>query len=381
MLLILAGLMVKSFWLLRNVKPGLDPQGVLTLRLDLPEARYATQEARAGFLVQLLEKVRALPGVRSAATTSQLPVSGSGNNNGHLIEDFPIAPGALPPILASRAVSPGYFETMGIPVLEGRVFDRLDPAAEGTEVVVSEALARRFWPGQSPLGKRLAPGIDEQPPWYTIIGVVGSVRDQGLEQPLIEAVYYPSQKRGDGGAAPSTFWLVVRGSGEPRRLVAPVRTAIWSLDPNLPLAEVRSMEEVVSRSMARTTFTMLLLVIAAAVALLLGAVGIYGVISYVVSQRTREIGVRMALGAGRPEISRLVLRQGMSLALTGIAVGLLGAFLTSRLIVALLFEVSPTDPPVFTTVPALLALIALVACWVPAERAASVPPLEAIRAE
>ena len=174
---------------------------------------------------------------------------------------------------------------------------------------------------------------------------------------------------------------MVRGSGEPRRLVAPVRTAIWSLDPNLPLAEVRSMEEVVSRSMARTTFTMLLLVIAAAVALLLGAVGIYGVISYVVSQRTREIGVRMALGAGRPDISRLVLRQGMSLALTGIAVGLLGAFLTSRLIVALLFEVSPTDPPVFATVPVLLALIALVACWVPAERAASVPPLEAIRAE
>jgi predicted permease len=380
-LLICAGLMVKSFWKLRQVSPGLDPHGVLTVRLDLPEAQYPSIESRSRFVVQLLEKIRALPGVQAASTIGQLPLGGGGNNNGHLIEDFPIEPGGLPFILASRPVSPGYFETIRIPVLEGKVFDRLDPDQEGAEVVVSEALARRFWPGKSPLGKRLAPGAGDSPYWYTIIGVVGNVRDESLERPPVEAVYYPLQKRAEGGTSPDSFFLMVRGSGEPRQLVQPVRDAIWSIDRNLPLSAVRSMEEVVSRSMVRTTFTMLLLVIAGAVALLLGAVGIYGVISYVVSQRTREIGVRMALGAGRRDISRLVLRQGFVLAAIGIGLGVVLAFWVTRFMVALLFEVRPTDPPIFASVPALLAAIALLACYVPARRAAAVPPLEAIRSE
>ena len=383
-LLVGAGLMVKSFWKLRQVSPGIDPRGVLTVRLDLPDARYTSEESRSRFTVQLLEKIRVLPGVESAGTIGQLPLGGGGNNNGHVIEDFPIEPGALPLILATRPVSPGYFETMRIPVLEGRDFDRLDPAQEGTEVLVSEALARRFWPGKSPLGKRLTQGATDEennPLWYTIVGVVGNVRDESLERPPVEAVYYPLQKRGESGTAPSSFFLMVRGAVEPRQLVKPVRDAIWSIDPNLPLSEVRSMEEVVSRSMVRTTFTMLLLVIAGAVALLLGAVGIYGVISYVVSQRTREIGVRMALGAGRRDISRLVLRQGFVLAVIGIGVGVVLAFWVTRFMVALLFEVSPTDPPIFASVPALLAVIALLACYVPARRAAAVQPLEAIRSE
>jgi predicted lysophospholipase L1 biosynthesis ABC-type transport system permease subunit len=227
----------------------------------------------------------------------------------------------------------------------------------------------------------LAPGAGDSPYWYTIVGVVGSVRDESLERPPVEAVYYPLQKRNEGGTSPASFYLLVRGSGEPHQLVKPVRDAIWSIDRNLPLSAVRSMEEVVSRSMVRTTFTMLLLVIAGAVALLLGAVGIYGVISYVVSQRTREIGVRMALGAGRRDISRLVLRQGFGLAAIGIGFGVVLAFWVTRFMVALLFEVTPTDPPIFASVPALLAIIALLACYVPARRAAAVPPLEAIRSE
>lgn len=383
-LLIGAGLMIKSFWRLRNVGSGIDPRNVLTVRLSLPEAKYKEPETTARFVVQLLEKVRAIPGVESVATTNLLPLSGGGSNNGHVIEDFPLAPGEVPPILSTRWVSPSYFETMRIPFLQGRGFDRLDPDAKVKEAVVSLALAERFWPGKSPLGKRLAQGVGENPEWATIIGVVASVRDNGLNEDPVAGVYYPMQPQvGFDGVTriPENFTMVVRGTGDPLRLVAPVRDAVWSLDPNLPLAQVRAMDEVVSRSMVRTTFTMMLLVIAGGVALLLGTVGIYGVISYVVSQRTREIGVRMALGAGRQNISRMVLKEGLGLALLGIVLGLAGAFALTRLMMALLFNVSPTDPLTFTAVPALLAAIALFASWVPAQRAASVTPLEAIRSE
>jgi putative ABC transport system permease protein len=379
-----AGLMVKSFWRLRSVDPGIDPSNVLTVRLSLPETVYQEPAKASRFVIQLLERVRALPGVQAAATTNVLPLAGGGNNNGHVIEDFPLAPGEVPPILATRSVSPDYFATMGISVLQGRGFDRLDPDARVKEAVVSRALAERFWPGQSPLGKRLAQGLGDNPQWATIIGVVGSVRDDGLQEKPVEAVYYPMQPQvnfDNSVGIPLGFTLVVRTDGDPLRLVAPVRDTIWSLDPNLPLAQVRPMAEVVERSMVRTTFTMFLLVVAGAVALALGTVGIYGVISYVVSQRTREIGVRMALGAGRGDIARMVLKEGVGLALAGIAVGLFGAFVMTRLMAALLFDVSPTDPVTFVAVPALLAAIALFASWVPAQRAASVPPLEAIRYE
>jgi putative ABC transport system permease protein len=384
-LLVCAGLMVRSFWSLRNVNPGLDPSSTLTVRLSLPETEYAAPEAPTRFVIQLLEKVRAIPGVQSAGTTNLLPLSGGGSTSTHVIEDFPLPPGAVPPILAVRWVSPSFFETLRMPLIEGRVFDRLDPSSQVREVVVSQALAQRFWPGKSPLGKRLTQGIGGQTAqWATIIGVVGSMRENGLNEAPVETVYYPMQPQvGFDGEVqiPHNFTLLVRTTGDPGRLAGPVRDAVWSLDPNLPLIQVRSMEEVVKRSMVRTTFTMLLLVIAGAVALLLGAVGIYGVISYVVSQRTREIGVRMALGAGKRDISRMVLREGLGLALLGIALGLAAAFALTRFMVALLFEVSPADPLTFAAVPAILALIALFACWLPANRAAGVQPLEAIRSE
>jgi len=384
-LLVGAGLMVKSFWRLRNVSPGLDPKNVLTVRLNLPDSGYAKPEAPARFVVQLLDKVRVLPGVTSAAITTTLPLSGGGSTTGHVFEDRPIPPGGLPEILATRWVSPGYFETMRIPLLQGRLFAPIDPDKLATEAVVSQALAEHYWPGQNPLGKRLAQGVTgTHSTWFTIVGVVGSLRENGLNEVPVETVYYPLQPQQgfDGNVISSrSFTLVMRSTGEPQVLAAPARDAVWSLDPNLPLSQVRTMEEVAERSMVRTTFTMLLLVIAAAVALVLGTVGIYAVISYVVSQRTREIGVRMALGAGRGDISRMVLKEGLGLACAGIGLGLLGAFAVTRLLLALLFEVSPTDPATFTAVPALLATIALFASWVPAQRAASVEPLEAIRAE
>ena len=384
-LLVGAGLMVKSFWRLRNVSPGLDPKNVLTVRLNLPDAEYAAPQAAARFVVQLLDKVQALPGVESAAITTMLPLSGGGSNDSHLFEDRPLPPGGVPDILATRWVSPSYFETMRIPLLRGRLFDRLDPDKLGTEAVISQALAEKYWPGQSPLGKRLVRGIGEShSEWCTVVGVVGSVRESGLNEAPVETVYYPQQpqKEFDGRVNISrSFTLVVRSTGDPQKLTGPVRDAVWSFDPNLPLSQVRTMEEVAERSMVQTTFTMFLLVIAAAVALILGSVGIYAVISYVVSQRTREIGVRMALGAGRRDISRMVLKEGLGLALAGIGLGLLGAFAVTRLMLALLFDVSPTDPATFAAVPALLAVIALFASWLPAQRAASVTPLEAIRYE
>jgi putative ABC transport system permease protein len=384
-LLVGAGLIVKSFWRLRQVDPGINPHNVLTVRLDLPETEYQSAAATTSFVVALLEKVRAIPGVQAAGTVTVLPLTGGGPGSGHRLEDLPLTPGTVPPVLSSRWVSPGYFETLRIPVLQGRVFDRLDPTEVGREAVVSEATARRLWPGQSPLGKRLAPDLGEPPPWYTVVGVVGNVSDAARQEAPVEAVYYPMQRKpGTEASAPSvprSFTLLVRATSGPLALVGQVRRAVWSLNPHVPLSNVRTMEEVAARSMVRTTFTMLLLVIAAMMALLLGAVGIYGVVSYVVSQRTREIGVRMALGAARRDIARLVLQEGLGLSLTGIAIGVLGALVLTRLMVVLLFNVSPTDPTTFAGVSVLLALIALLACYLPARRAASVQPLEAIRYE
>ncbi|HWN43842.1 MAG TPA: ABC transporter permease [Thermoanaerobaculia bacterium] len=387
LLLVGAGLMLKSFWGLANVNPGLKPDRVLTLRLDLPETEYPDVHVTARFVDRLLEKVRAVPGVERAGTINVLPVTGIGDNSTHSIEDHPMPPDTVPPVLGTRFVSPGYFEAMGIPLLEGRVFDRIDPQKRSGEVVVSKSVADRFWPGRSPLGRRLTPGLPKDGRWATIVGVVGSVREEGLHKPVAEAVYYPLvrldlDREGVGGEwVPRSFSLVVLSKGDPMSLARPVQEAVWSLNPNLPLAQVRSMEEVVERSMARTSFTLLLLAIGAAVALLLGAVGIYGVISYVVSQRTQEIGVRMALGAKPADVSGMVLKEGLALALLGIGLGLAGALAVTRFMQALLFEVSTTDPATFAAVPLLLAAVALLASYLPARRAAGVEPLEAIRYE
>jgi putative ABC transport system permease protein len=383
-LLVVAGLTGKSFWRLRNVDPGFDPRGVLTLHLYLPESEYSNVQT-VNFIQRLLEKVHAVPGVVAAGAVTGLPLGGSFSNSGYTFEDFPLPPDAVPPLLATHVVSPEYFQAMGIPLRAGKAFGAIDPQQPSRDVVVSESLARRFWPGRSPLGKRLTPGLKpDLGKWRTIAGMAGSVRDRGLDQPLTEAVYFPwiPVPDGDGaGRAPRDFSLAVRGHGDSAKLAAPVREAIRSLDPNLPVAEVRPMAEVVQRSMARTSFTMLLLAIAAAVALVLGAVGIYGVIAYIVSQRTREIGVRMALGARREDVERMVLRQGLVLAVAGVVLGLAGSLAVTRLMRALLFEVTPFDPATFAAVPVLLAAIALLASWVPARRAASVEPLEAIRYE
>lgn len=374
-----------------NVDSGIEPGGVLTVQLNLPEAEYGTAARTARFYVRLLEQVRAVPGVTRAGMVSILPLSNMNSMSSHMVEDHPLPPDSLPPMLGTRYASPGYFETLGIPILEGKGFDRIDPDTGHDGVLVSRTVAQRFWPNGGALGKRLAPGGPGEAParWYTIVGVVGDVREQGLHQKPVDAVYYPVRRanpdgpEAEGERVPRQLTLMVktRAGLDPLSLADPVRDAVWSIDPRLPLAEVRTMEDVVERSMARVSFTMLLLAIGAVVALALGAVGIYGVISYVVSQRTQEIGVRMALGAQPGAVSGMVLKEGLALALLGIGLGIAVALAVTRFMRALLFEVSTTDPATFAAVPVLLAAVALLASYVPARRAAEVEPLEAIRYE
>jgi len=380
-LLVASGLIVKSFWRLRNVDPGFDPHGVLTLRLDLPSAVYRDNGSTLRFVQQLVERVRSVPGVTAAGTIYPLPLAGDTASSGYWIEDFPLRPDQVWPQLETRFATPEAFAALGIPLLAGRIFKPLDPARPAADVVVSRALAERFWPGRSPLGKRLTVDLPGRGVWYTIVGVVGSVHDHSLEDKPAQSVYFPMVRRGERDWAPRSFHLSVRGRTDPRAFVAPIRAVVRSLDPNLALAQVRPLTEVVDRSMARTSFTMLLLVLASAVALLLGSVGIYSVITYVVSQRTREIGVRMALGARRNDISRMVVAEGLGMASLGIAIGLAGALALTRLMVALLFGVSPTDLPTFAAVPVMLAAVAVLASWLPARRAAAVEPVVALRYE
>jgi putative ABC transport system permease protein len=385
-LLVDSGLMLKSFLRLSGVDPGLDPRGVLSAQIDLPHSEYRDTGSIFRFVNRLLTVVREQPGVADAGVVFPLPLSGMDPSSGYWIEDFPLSPGGAPPQLASRFATPETFKTLGVPLVSGRLFGSLDPLQPRPDVVVSQALAERFWPGRSALGKRLTaddPGKGKGH-WYTIVGVVGNVRDQGLEKKPVEAIYFPMLRRTEGlDWAPDSFSLVVRVRGrlDPAGLSGPLREAVRSVDPNLPLSHIEPLKAVVERSMQRTSFTMFLLALAAAIALFLGAVGLYGVISYVVSQRIREIGIRMALGASRGRISGMVLREGLAITLLGIAVGVVGAVALTRLLSALLFGVGPLDLETFVTVPVLLALVALCASWLPARRAAATEPLEAIRYE
>ncbi len=392
-LLVGSGLMVRSFRALQSVDPGFDAESVLTLRLSLPDAHYPQADDRARFYEQTLERIRALPGVEAAGAITRLPLGGGSSNSAHAFEDFPLEPDQVPRIIPTRRASPGYFETLRVPLLAGRVFEPADHQRQNRVALVSEAVAEHFWGADwttaGVLGRRLTSGTAEQADWYTIVGVVASVRSDGLAEDPSETIYYPIANPpflGDDdeepqAIAPRTMSLAVRSNVPPSGLAAAVHSAIWAADPNLPVANVRTLEEIVAADSARTGFTMLLLSIAAAVALLLGTIGLYGVISYVVSQRTQEIGVRMALGAGRGQVSRMVVRQGLGVALAGIAAGLAGAAGVTRLLEASLFGVESTDPATFAAVAVLLFAVAVAASYLPARRAASVDPLAALHYE
>jgi putative ABC transport system permease protein len=383
-LLAASGLMARSFWTLRTTRAGFEPSHALTFRMSLPEASYADDGAVARFYEQAAARVAALPGVRAVGAVTKVPLLSEGDNHSVVwVEGVHDREGALPPVDLLASATSDYFRAAGIPVVAGRTFAPLAGDRRVTEVVVSASFARHWFgdaTGRAALGRRLR--RSPQGGWYTIVGVVGDVRDAALEKPPEEMIYFPVVGHpGQWEYTPRTMSLVVRTAGEPTAVAAAAQREVRALDAGLPVFNLRTLAEIVRGSMARTSFTMLLLGTASAVALLLGVVGIYGVVAYAVSLRTREIGVRIALGARPGDVSRMVTRQGTVLAVIGVAAGLAGAAALTRFLTALLHGVSPTDPLTLGGAALTLLASALVASWLPARRAARVDPTTALRAD
>ncbi|MGH7504081.1 MAG: ABC transporter permease, partial [Longimicrobiales bacterium] len=346
-LLTSAGLMVRSFRQLRSVDPGFDPTNVLTLDVALPFSGYRTAEAVASFHGRLLAEIRALPGVALASGTTHLPLAGGPLCIATFTEAGAGQPGGTEgaPCLMTHKVSSDYFATMGIPIIAGRGIVRRDEETRSDAAVVSRTLAQRLWPGEDAIGQRIRPyGWGD--PWHTVVGIAEDIRYAGLDRPPAEIAYYPIDRIADEWWQPAHYFSIVVRTRSSNALgpAEPIRRAVAALDPNVAVANVRTMTQVVAASTARTSFAMMLLGIAAGVALLLGAIGLYGVISYVVGQRSKEVGVRMALGARMEEVALLVVRRSLGLALIGIAIGVAGAVAATRVLASLLFEISATDP-------------------------------------
>jgi putative ABC transport system permease protein len=374
-LMVGAGLMVRSFERLRAVDAGFDPRHVVAVSLPAAAARSEDPEARRALYRAVIQRVRALPGVAEAGGINHLPIGGDIWQRELAVVGAPVPPPGEEPHAVYRIITPGYLPALGLSLRRGRDFtDRDAPGAPGV-AIVNEALARALWPGQDPLGKQIRVQ-DGGPELREVVGVVGDAKQRDWTARPLPEMYLAYLQNPS-----STLSLVVRGSGDPAGLGAAVQREIWACDPMLPASRVASMEQVVADALGQPRFHLLLLNLFAAVALLLAAVGIYGVMAQAVSQRTHEIGIRMALGAQAWQVRRMVLRQGMALAAAGAAAGLGAAGALTRLMRALLFEVSPTDPLTFLLLPALLIGVALLACWLPARRAAALPPMAALRSD
>lgn len=373
MLLTGAGLLIRTFAALKEVDPGFRPEGVLSLQLPIPRNKYAGDDRVAAFCERILEQVRVLPGVEVAGMGSRLPLVGSSGLSTIEFERANQGSGTLE-ATDETVVTSGYFQAMNIPLLQGRSFTAQDATNAPLVVVVDQRVARLAWPGENPVGKRVRGGPNR--PWATVVGVVGHVRHESLESERRLQIYWSHLQRTRDGMT-----LVVRFSGDARALVKPVLGAIRSVDSDQPVHAVRTMTEVLDRHLAMRRFNAVTVAVFAGSSLLLAMVGIYGVIAWAVKQRTREIGVRMALGAQRISILSLVLRNGFKLAGTGVLLGSAGAFALSHTLRGLLFGVVPADPFTFATVPLLLIFAALVACWLPARRAARVDPMVALRSD
>jgi putative ABC transport system permease protein len=378
-LLIGAGLLGKAFWQITSVAPGFNPENVVTVRVDLPKARYELVPAQTQFREQVLENLNSLPGV-SAAMVSEIPLGGNAINHNFIIEGRPALTPGEEPELYSRSVAGEYFQVLGIPIVQGRALTRNDRSDAPLAGVINESMARQYFPGQNPIGARIRWARSEEIQWITIVGVAGNVRHFGLanaEEPAIYTPYAQSAQEWKRWAE-----IVVRSPGTAGpALVAQLKAMVWKVDPAIPVTKVRTMSEVMSISLAAQRFNTLLLGVFAAVALLLASVGLYGVLAFSVAQRTREIGIRMALGAQTRDVLRLVLRQGLTLSLLGIAAGVAVSLVGTRVLAGFLYGVAPTDPATFAAVALVLVAVALVACLVPARRAMRVDPIVALRYE
>jgi len=375
-----SGLLIRSFVRLVGVDPGFDASHLLTFKVSLPTSKYANDKAVLTFFDQLLSRVSHLPGVRSASMNTFPPFSGLGSATGVHILSQPERSLMDLPVAAVRVIGRDYFPTMQIPLRSGRTFNEQELTEERHVVIINQAFADQYLKGVNPLGQKAViymKSLEESKNTPSeIIGVAGDVRQMSLDTPAEPTVYWPHPE-----LVISEMTIVVRTTNDPLRLVSAVRSELQQMDPEQPMAAISTMDQLLAGTLSRSRFTMLVLGVFAALALVLVLVGIYGVIAYGVTQRTQEFGIRMALGANRGDVFRLVLGQGTRLALLGIGLGIVAALIVTRLMATLLYGVSATDPLTFTAVSLLLGLVALAACYIPARRATKVDPIVALRYE
>jgi putative ABC transport system permease protein len=376
-LLVGAGLTIRSLWKLRALDPGFDSSNVLTVSLALPETKYMKPDQQLSFFNQAIEKVRHLPGVISVGGNDTLPVSGGGSVQPVAIEGRAEALMAHQPEVNVRVITPGYFETMRIPIKQGRAFSDLDISAKRRVIVISESMANRFWPNENPIGKRLALTFRSKDEMREIVGVVNDVKEYDLETSDSNATLYAPIGQDENPG----LTLAIRTSVEPKSLVSAVEGAVHEIDSELPLMDVITMDELLAESTSHRRFGMLLLTVFAGLALLLASIGIYSVLSYTVRRRFKEIGIRMALGAQVNDIVRIVLLEGMRPMFVGIGIGLVGALLLGSVLSKIVFGISPADPATIASVSLILASVAICACMIPAYRAARIDPGTCLRDE
>ncbi len=374
-LLVIAGLLIKSFIRLQQTETGIKAENLLTMGVALPQAKYSTPQAVPVFYRQMLERIAALPGVEAAGAISLLPIQQTGTNGSIAIEGQGSYPPGQAPLAEYRTVSPDYFRAMGIPLLNGRFLDERDQEKSAPAILVNQALVNSFLEGRDPVGTRIQAGSSD---WITIVGVVRDVKQSGIATPPRPEIYFPYTQVGNFVRSMS---LVVRSSLDTATLVAAIRREVQAVDPAQPIHNIRTMEAVIARSVSDSRLNMILLSIFASVAVALAVIGIYSVMSYTVTQSTRDIGIRMALGAKRGDIVRMVVGQGLGLTSIGVVAGLGSSFALMRFVESLLFGVSATDATTFAAVPLLLIAVSALACFIPARRATRIDPIVALRYE
>jgi putative ABC transport system permease protein len=376
-----AGLLIQSFVRLQNVNPGFRPDHVLTMQLALPEARYSEWKV-ALFYKQLLERLQGLPGVEVAGIARNLPLSGADASLNFTVENRPVVASAEQPRAKYRAASADYFQAMGIPLVKGRYFERTDGEKTAGVVLINNTMARRFWPNEDPIGKRMKAGFDNSQ-WCTIVGIIGDVKHTGLDADINAEMYYQYLQVPTAlmSFVEGTMTLVLRTNADPASMTAAARNEVRKLDGDLAVFNVKTMDDLVAGSLAQPRFRTMLLGTFAAVALMLAAIGLYGVIAYSVTQRINEMGVRMALGAQKSDVLKLIVGQGVQLSAIGIGIGLAIALALMRVMSKLLFGVNATDPMTFFVTAAVLFVVALVASTIPAMRAMKLDPVVALRCE